>query len=214
MAHDAVSMPYAFAVRPSGGVLQKIHGSSKAEATSCGLIPDHRRSGHRGRHPGAGIWALVLRQVVGSVIEVTLAWIAARRFRPPVPSHRGIGRGRRPRGRRGASRVVSSRESLQLLAMSISTIVLAVRLAGVATQLGLYSIACRHGMCALKNAPVMAGSRASLLPRAATQTRTCSRSVDHPRVACARGRFTCRSSSGDCSCAVALPPSRAAGWAR
>jgi PST family polysaccharide transporter len=50
---------------------------------------------------GAGIWALVLRQVVGSVIEVTLAWIAARRFLPSLPTL--IGRGRRPRGGRGAS---------------------------------------------------------------------------------------------------------------
>lgn len=87
---------------------------------------------------GAGIWALVLRQVLASVIEATLAWVAARRYLPGF--RQLIGRGVRPSGGRGATARWFFAVSLFSLAAMSADYVVVGRLAG-ATELGLYSIA-------------------------------------------------------------------------
>lgn len=111
---------------------------------------------------GAGIWALVLRQVVGSVLEVVLAWILARRHLPAIRSL--IGHGSRPRTGRGASAKWFFLVSLfSLGAMSVDYVIVG-RLAG-ATQLGLYSIAFAMGFAPLTHLSWWLGG--VLLPAAA-----------------------------------------------
>ena len=95
---------------------------------------------------GAGIWALVLRQVLGSLIETTLAWIAAR---PYLPGYRQlIGFGSRPKGGRGESARWFFLVSVFSLAAMSADYVVVGRLTG-ATELGLYSIAFTLGFAPL-----------------------------------------------------------------
>jgi PST family polysaccharide transporter len=111
---------------------------------------------------GAGIWALVLRQVVGSFFEVVLAWIVARRHLPPIRSL--VGRGSRPTAGRGAAAKWFFLVSLfSLGAMSVDYVVVG-RLAG-ATELGLYSIAFALGFAPLTHLSWWLGG--VLLPAAA-----------------------------------------------
>jgi O-antigen/teichoic acid export membrane protein len=111
---------------------------------------------------GAGIWALVLRQVVGSVFEVVLAWIVARRHLPPLRSL--VGRGSRPTAGRGAAAKWFFLVSIfSLVAMSVDYVVVG-RLAG-ATELGLYSIAFALGFAPLTQLSWWLGG--VLLPAAA-----------------------------------------------
>ena len=111
---------------------------------------------------GAGIWALVLRQVLVSVIEVTLAWIAARRY---LPGFRGlIGRGERPSGGHGGSARWFFLVSLFSLAAMSADYVVVGRLVG-ATDLGLYSIAFALGFAPLTHFAWWLGG--VLLPAAA-----------------------------------------------
>ncbi len=88
---------------------------------------------------GAGVWALVLRQVLASLMEATLAWVVARRY---LPGFRQLiaGHGARPKKGRAAYRRWFLLVSLfSLAAMSADYIVIA-GLAGP-TELGLYAIA-------------------------------------------------------------------------
>ena len=95
---------------------------------------------------GAGVWALVLRQVLASVIEAALAWFAARRYLPGF--RQLIGRGTRPSGGRGTTaRWFFGLSLVSLAAMSADYVVVG-RLLG-ATELGLYSIAFALGFAPL-----------------------------------------------------------------
>ncbi len=111
---------------------------------------------------GAGIWAIVLRQVLVSVVEVTLAWIAARRYLPGV--RRLIGRGERPTGGRGRSARWFFLVSLFSLAAMSADYVVVGRLVG-ASDLGLYSIAFALGFAPLTQLSWWLGG--VLLPAAA-----------------------------------------------
>jgi PST family polysaccharide transporter len=111
---------------------------------------------------GAGVWALVLRAVAGAVIQVTLAWIVARRYLPAIRML--IGRGHRPKEGRGASaKWFFLVALLSLIAMSVDYVVIG-RLTG-ATELGLYSIAFAMGFAPLTHLSWWLGG--VLLPAAA-----------------------------------------------
>lgn len=95
---------------------------------------------------GAGVWALVLRQVLWSTLVTVFAWIAARRL---LPSWRQlIGRGRRPeRVQRPGAGWFFVLATFNLIAMSVDYLV--VGHLTNATGLGLYSLAFTLGFAPL-----------------------------------------------------------------
>ena len=95
---------------------------------------------------GAGVWALVLRQVLNSALIALLAWIAARRL---LPSWRQlIGRAHRPkRARRAGAHWFFFLSMFNLIAMSVDYLIVG-RLTN-ATELGLYSFAFTLGFAPL-----------------------------------------------------------------
>lgn len=111
---------------------------------------------------GAGVWALVVRQVLWSALVAGMAWVAARHLLPP-PRELAGRVSRPPGGRGGRAAWFVTLAVFSLVAMSIDFIIVG-RLAG-ATQLGLYSLAFTLGFAPLTNFSWRLGG--VLLPAAA-----------------------------------------------
>jgi O-antigen/teichoic acid export membrane protein len=111
---------------------------------------------------GAGVWALVLRQLVFAAVLTALAWVAARHLLPGP--RQLVGRVRRPRGGRGETArwffLMSIFWEIKLWADNV----VVGRVAGP-TQLGLYSLAFTIGFAPLTHFAWKLGD--VLLPAAA-----------------------------------------------
>jgi O-antigen/teichoic acid export membrane protein len=95
---------------------------------------------------GAGVWALVLRQVLASALTALFAWIAARRLLPGW--RQMIGRARRPmREHRPDAGWFFFLAMFNMIAMSVDYLI--VGHLTNATQLGLYSLAFTLGFAPL-----------------------------------------------------------------
>lgn len=132
----SVSM-YALSVVPLA-VLQKTMQFKREAAVMSGAALAASAAAIAAGILGAGVWSLVLRQVMWATLVAAFAWIAARAAMPPM--RQLVGRGRRPRrapGRRSGWFFVLA--AFSLVAMSVDYVIVG-RVAG-ATQLGLYSLA-------------------------------------------------------------------------
>lgn len=111
---------------------------------------------------GAGVWALVIRQLLGATIDTILVWTFARRFMPPAREL--LGRFERPRRERDDQGWWFFLLSVTSLVALSSDYVVVGRVAGAA-ELGLYSIAFALGFAPLTQLSWSLG--AVLMPAAA-----------------------------------------------